>query len=99
MKDLALKIFRSPAVRKAFLALLVAVGAALGYNASTGCSPAQVAQANTAISQANCAKAIADDFDLLNHPELASVEDAPAIAARLKACFAPKAPAADAGAE
>lgn len=99
MKDLALKIFRNAKVRAAFIALVLAIAAALGLNGS-GCTPSQLEKADSALefaAQARCAKQAAQDFDLLAHPELAALDEAPAIAARLKACFG-SAPAADAGA-
>lgn len=38
MKELLLKIYRNPGVRKAFLALVLAIAAAAGLNAGTGCA-------------------------------------------------------------
>jgi hypothetical protein len=103
MKEFALKIFRNPAVRKAFLALCLAIAAAAGLNFA-GCTPAQLQRADSAlgeaeqaIAQARCAREAAESFDLLSHPELAAIDEAPAIAAKLQACFKPANPS-DAGA-
>ena len=102
MKDLALKIIRNAKVRAAFVALVLAIAAAVGL--TNGCTPAQLERADSAldeaekaIAQARCAKEAAEAFDLLSHPALAAIDEAPAIAARLKACFG-SAPA-DAGAK
>ncbi len=38
MKELLLKIYRNPSVRKAVLALLLAIAAAAGLNLGTGCA-------------------------------------------------------------
>lgn len=40
MKDIVLKLYKSPAVRRAFLALVLAILAALGVDLSAGCAAA-----------------------------------------------------------
>ncbi len=111
MKELALKVFRNVAVRRAFMALVLAVAAALGYDSLAGCSPAQIQQANSAIdkAQAESEKLQAEANRLLSclsnlrethgldQPEKLSASDAPAIEAALRACVKPS--ASDAGAQ
>lgn len=93
MKDLALKIVSSPAVRKAFIGLVLAIAAAAGLSLG-GCgaagNPARFAEAQCAarILAANAGK----------DPEQLTVAEVRALVAEFKACQAP-AEAADAGAD
>jgi hypothetical protein len=106
MKEFALKIFRNPTVRKYFVRLLLAIAAAAGLTQVIECTPAQLERADSAldeaeaaIAQARCAREAAESFQLLSHPELAAIDEAPAIAAKLQACFKPAPSASDAGAQ
>lgn len=49
MKKLILKVVTNPAVRKAFVALILAVAAALGFAEVTGCTAQQGREAKTAL--------------------------------------------------
>jgi hypothetical protein len=92
MKDFFLKIVKNTGVRKAFLARVVALAAALGLSASTGCA---ALQARPEYAQAACvADVLADGGD----PEALTLGQARELAAALKACKSP-APVGDAGTE
>lgn len=99
MKELITKVISNGAVRKAFLALVLAVLGAVGFNAFGGCKPAQLdtaKDASRAVDALQCVDAALRRYDVLTHPEQATVEDAAALAAELKRCR----PAdADAGAQ
>lgn len=108
MPKILAAVFNSPAVRKAFYALVLAVLGALGYSQLAGCTPSQIERAQSAVDEAqqltdevDCVQAAVRAYEA-NPPK--SAEDAAvlgyALAAELKSCLsAPKpAPAADAGA-
>jgi hypothetical protein len=84
MKELALKIVRSPAVRKAVIGLLLAVAAAAGFNLA-GCTPSQVQVAKDARAVTNCVNGVLQDVPLDAMAEL-STKDALDFAARIEAC-------------
>lgn len=90
MRDVFTKIVTNPAVRKAFLAFVLAVLAAAGYGAfGTGCTPAQLdaaRDASRAVDALQCVDEALRRYDVLTHPEQTTVEDASALAAELKRC-------------
>lgn len=97
LKDLGLKVVKSPAVRKAVVGLVLAIAAALGVSLGTGCngSMALPPEAAKAVSVALCVKA---ELDAAGDPEELTLGAARELADRLKACAEPApAPVGDAG--
>jgi hypothetical protein len=84
MKELALKVIRNGAVRKAVVVLVLAIGAALGFNVA-GCTPSQVQVAKDARAVTDCVNGVLKDVPL-DDLEGLSVEDGLAFAARVEAC-------------
>lgn len=93
MKEFLLKTVRNPGVRKAVVALVVAVAAALGLSASTGCA---ALQSDPRVAQARC---VVDVLDGVGDPEALTLGQARELAAALKACGVPAEPVGDAGTE
>jgi hypothetical protein len=95
MKELLVKVVKSPAVRKAAVGLVLAIAAALGVGGLGGCGgalsvPPEAAQA---VNAALCIRAALDGVD----PEALSLNAARALAAQLKACEHGPSEAPDAG--
>jgi hypothetical protein len=91
VKDSVLKVVKSPAVRKAVVALVLAVLTALGISVGAGCGGAQLP---ARAAQAECVLGVLRD---VGDPNALTLGQARQLAADLKACE--PAPAGDAGAE
>lgn len=91
MKAFFQKLFTNAGVRKALIALVVALAAAVGISEATGCA---ALQADPRVAQATC---VARALDGVN-PETLTLGQARELAAALQACREPV-PAADAGTE
>jgi len=84
MKELALKIVRSPIVRKAVIGLLLAIATAAGFNLA-GCTPRQVQVAKDARAVTDCVNGVLKDVPLDALHDL-STQEALDFAARVEAC-------------
>lgn len=98
VKDSVLKVVKSPVVRKAVVALIVAILGALGLSVGSGCGgslkvPAVPPEVVETIAVAACVKA---ELDAAGDPEALTLGDARELAKRLAAC---RKPAGDAGTE
>jgi hypothetical protein len=92
----------NPGLKKLLLHLLSALVGALASYSATGCSPAQIQHAESAVdrevAKAACVKAVAEKFDdLLADPLALKPADVLAFKRELEACLKP-APSPDAGA-
>lgn len=90
-KDSALKVVKSPAVRKAFIALILTILGALGVSFGSGCSgavqvPALPPEAAQAVAAALCVKS---ELEAAGDPEALTLADARELAKRLAACREP----------
>lgn len=98
-------VFNSPAVRKAFWALVMAIAGAAGYSFVQGCTPSQLEDAHSAVDAAqayanarlDCVQSALRSYDVLAHPEQTTPEDAAGLSRELRACLKP-ADGSDAGA-
>ena len=95
VKDSVLKVVKSPVVRKAVVALIVAILGALGVSVGSGCS-GSVRLPPEAVEATQVSLCVESVLASVGDPEALTLGDARELAAALKAC---RKPAGDAGTE